>query len=161
MLSKIGKTALRAQATAAALTTPSNQPLSYQDPALPLSSNIDKNSSRYEENHASLLQLVDNLKTKIHTISLGGGERARNLHVSRNKLLPRERIDRLIDPGTAFLELSQLAAYDMYKNEVPCAGIITGIGQVAGRSQRSQMGQKSESFLNLLFGVLAKLFRSD
>jgi len=115
------------------LTSPSTTPLSYQDPSIPLQTTVEKNSNRYQENYDSLLNLCNELKNKIHTISLGGGDRTRDLHVKRNKLLPRDRIDRLIDPGTAFLELSQLAAYDMYNNEVPCAGIITGIGQVAGQ----------------------------
>src|SRR6202043_925020 len=65
--------------------------------------------------------------------SLGGGEASRTRHVSRGKLLPRDRIEALLDPGTPFLELSQLAAHGMYGNAVPSAGIITGIGRVSGR----------------------------
>lgn len=108
----------RSTRVVSSLTQPSSAPLHYQDPAIPLSSSIDKNSDRFQENHNSLLELCNDLKSKIHTISLGGGERTRNLHKSRNKLLPRERIDRLIDPGTAFLELSQLAALDRLGNWV-------------------------------------------
>ena len=64
---------------------------------------------------------------------VGGGERAIQRHVSRNKMLPRSRIDTLLDPGSPFLELSQLAAYNLYDNEeVPAAGIITGIGRISG-----------------------------
>ena len=63
----------------------------------------------------------------------GGGETARQRHLARNKLLPRDRVAGLIDPGSPFLELSQLAAYGLYDNEVPAAGIVTGIGRVSGR----------------------------
>uniref|UniRef100_A0A8C6PK61 methylcrotonoyl-CoA carboxylase n=1 Tax=Nothobranchius furzeri TaxID=105023 RepID=A0A8C6PK61_NOTFU len=77
--------------------------------------------------------LVDELKSRSEKIKLGGGEKARRLHTSRGKLLPRERIDRLLDPGTPFLEFSQFAAYELYgKEEVPAGGIITGIGRVSG-----------------------------
>merc|ERR1719357_173190 len=77
--------------------------------------------------------LVDELKSRTEKIKLGGGEKARRLHTSRGKLLPRERIDRLLDPGTPFMELSQFAAYELYgKEEVPAGGIITGIGRVSG-----------------------------
>src|SRR4029434_10361402 len=62
-----------------------------------------------------------------------GGERARQRHVDRGKLLPRERVDALLDPGTPFLELSPLAAHGMYDDQAPAAGIITGIGRVSGR----------------------------
>ncbi len=64
----------------------------------------------------------------------GGDARARERHLARGKLLPRERVERLIDPGSPFLELSQLAAEGMYDGEVPAAGIITGIGRIAGRA---------------------------
>ena len=64
---------------------------------------------------------------------MGGGERARERHVSRGKLLPRERVDRLLDPGAPFLELSALAAHDMYDGDAPGAGIVTGVGRVSGR----------------------------
>src|ERR671912_7832 len=66
-------------------------------------------------------------------VALGGGERARQRHVDRGKLLPRERVDTLLDPGSPFLELSPLAAHGLYDGEAPAAGIITGIGRVAGR----------------------------
>ncbi|CAL8108326.1 unnamed protein product [Calicophoron daubneyi] len=77
--------------------------------------------------------LVNDLRAKVAAIALGGSEDARQLHVSRGKLLPRERLDRLLDPGTPFLELSQLAGYELYGEEsVPAGGIITGIGRVNG-----------------------------
>src|SRR6478752_8138639 len=79
------------------------------------------------------LELVAQLRTKLSAAALGGSERARERHVSRGKLLPRDRIDGLLDPGTPFLELSQFAAYEVYDEPVPAAGIVTGIGRVAGR----------------------------
>src|SRR5246500_4605392 len=78
-------------------------------------------------------RLVDELNTRLATAALGGNERARERHVSRGKLLPRERVDRLLDPGGPFLELAPLAANGMYDDESPGAGIITGIGRVSGR----------------------------
>ncbi len=77
--------------------------------------------------------LVADLKAKVAKIAEGGGEEARKRHVARGKLLPRDRVTLLLDPGTPFLELSQLAAYGMYGDEAPCAGIITGVGRVSGR----------------------------
>jgi 3-methylcrotonyl-CoA carboxylase beta subunit len=76
--------------------------------------------------------LVEDLRRRVEQVSQGGGEAARAKHAARGKLLPRERVDQLLDPGTPFLELSQLAAWDMYGNEAPSAGIITGVGRVAG-----------------------------
>jgi 3-methylcrotonyl-CoA carboxylase beta subunit len=77
--------------------------------------------------------LVVELKSRIEVIKQGGGERAVNKHLSRDKLLPRDRIDRLLDPGSPFLEFSPLAAYDLYDDNVPAAGVITGIGRIAGQ----------------------------
>ncbi|MBX5487994.1 MAG: methylcrotonoyl-CoA carboxylase, partial [Mycolicibacterium hassiacum] len=79
------------------------------------------------------LALVDELRAKLATAALGGPERARERHVSRGKLLPRQRVDGLLDPGSPFLEFSPLAANGMYDDECPGAGIITGIGRVSGR----------------------------
>jgi 3-methylcrotonyl-CoA carboxylase beta subunit len=76
--------------------------------------------------------LVADLRQKIAKLAEGGGEAARK-HLSRGKLLPRDRVQQLLDPGTPFLELSQLAAYGMYDDAAPGAGIITGIGRVAGQ----------------------------
>ncbi|BBZ22441.1 carboxyl transferase domain-containing protein [Mycolicibacter hiberniae] len=78
-------------------------------------------------------RLVAELNAKLATAALGGNERSRQRHVSRGKLLPRDRVDRLLDPGSPFLELAPLAADGMYDDECPGAGIITGIGRVAGR----------------------------
>src|SRR6201999_572504 len=72
-------------------------------------------------------------RARLELVALGGGERARERHTSRGKLLPRERIDRLLDPGAPFLELSALAAHGMYGGDAPGAGMITGVGRVCGR----------------------------
>src|ERR1700751_1178064 len=77
--------------------------------------------------------LVGDLGAKAAPIAEGGGEKARERHKARGKMLPRERIAALIDPGTPFLELSQFAAFDVYEDPVPAAGLITGIGRVAGQ----------------------------
>ena len=79
------------------------------------------------------LALVAQLRTKLATAALGGSERARERHVSRGKLLPRDRVDTLLDPGSPFLELAPLAADGMYDDECPGAGMIAGIGLVSGR----------------------------
>jgi 3-methylcrotonyl-CoA carboxylase beta subunit len=77
--------------------------------------------------------LADELRAKVSKAALGGSENARNKHVARGKLLPRDRVERLLDPGSPFLELGQLAANGLYDDEVPGAGIIAGIGRVSGR----------------------------
>ncbi|PAA83743.1 hypothetical protein BOX15_Mlig006744g2, partial [Macrostomum lignano] len=96
-------------------------------------SNIDTNDNVYKTNYANMKKLVSDLESKIQHVLKGGGEKARERHLSRGKLLPRDRIGHLLDPGSAFLELSQLAGHELYgKEEVPAGGIITGIGQVSG-----------------------------
>lgn len=78
-------------------------------------------------------KIVDKLKTTVGKIVEGGGRKARERHTSKGKLLPRDRINTLLDNGSPFLEFSQLAGYEMYgKEEVPAGGIITGIGRVEG-----------------------------
>lgn len=79
------------------------------------------------------LALVEQLRTKLATAALGGSQRARERHVSRGKLLPRDRVDGLLDPGSPFLEIAPLAANGMYDDECPGAGMIAGIGRVSGR----------------------------
>ena len=98
-----------------------------------LESVLDPRSEAFRANAAAMQVLVDDLRAKAAVIALGGNQISRDRHVGRGKLLPRDRIAALLDPGTPFLELSQFAAYGMYGNEVPSAGIITGIGRVAGR----------------------------
>ena len=77
--------------------------------------------------------LADRLRADVATAALGGPERARDKHTARGKLLPRDRVERLLDPGSPFLEIGQLAAFDLYEGEVPGAGLIAGIGRVSGR----------------------------
>ena len=89
-------------------------------------------SKEFRANAAAMRALVDDLRAKVEQVKLGGGERARQRHVSRGKLLPRDRVHGLIDPGAPFLEFSQLAAFGMYGDEAPAAGIVTGIGRVSG-----------------------------
>ncbi|OZA94870.1 MAG: methylcrotonoyl-CoA carboxylase [Rhizobiales bacterium 39-66-18] len=94
---------------------------------------VDRRSEAYHRNRAALFSSVSDLREKVERIAHGGGEVARERHLKRGKLLPRDRIRTLLDTGSPFLELSQLAAYDMYGGDVPAAGIITGIGRVSGR----------------------------
>ncbi len=78
-------------------------------------------------------ELVEDLRARLAHVRLGGNEKSRQRHVDRGKLLPRDRIDHLLDPGSPFLEIGALAAYEMYGGEVPSAGVIAGIGRVSGR----------------------------
>jgi 3-methylcrotonyl-CoA carboxylase beta subunit len=94
---------------------------------------VDRRSDAYRRNRETLLSLSSDLKEKIAQAALGGSASARERHEKRGKLLPRQRIDLLLDPGSPFLELSQLAAFGLYDDEVPAAGLITGIGRVSGR----------------------------
>ncbi len=94
---------------------------------------IDPRSETFRGNAEAMRRLVADLRDKVGAIREGGGAEARAKHLARGKLLPRERIRTLLDPGSPFLELSQLAAFGMYGGEVPAAGIITGIGRVSGR----------------------------
>jgi 3-methylcrotonyl-CoA carboxylase beta subunit len=84
-------------------------------------------------NHAAMSVLVDDLRAKIAAVEQGGGEAARAKHVARGKLLPRERVRMLLDPGSPFLEFSALAAFGMYDDNIAAAGIVTGVGRVSGR----------------------------
>ncbi|MDI9819390.1 MULTISPECIES: carboxyl transferase domain-containing protein [unclassified Legionella] len=95
-------------------------------------SQLNPSSHEFKENQASMQTLVDKLQNTIKRIAQGGDEKARQRHLKHGKLLPRDRLQQLLDPGSPFLELSQLAAYQAYEDEVPAAGIITGIGKVAG-----------------------------
>ena len=98
-----------------------------------LKTNLNARSAEFRINAGAMSALVDDLRAKIDQVAAGGGEAARAKHVARGKLLPRERVRTLLDAGSPFLELSQLAALDMYDNEAPCAGIITGIGRILGQ----------------------------
>ncbi len=100
-------------------------------PVLP--TQLDPNARVFEANAAAMTALVAQLKDKTDTAALGGSEAAREKHLKRGKLLSRDRVQRLLDPGSAFLELSPLAANAMYEGDVHGAGMITGIGRVSGR----------------------------
>jgi 3-methylcrotonyl-CoA carboxylase beta subunit len=91
---------------------------------------IDPGAPGFAANAAHMRNLVDDLRAKVHAVAQGGGSQARERHVARGKLLPRDRVKALLDPGSPFLEFSQLAAFGMYNDDAPCAGIITGIGRV-------------------------------
>jgi 3-methylcrotonyl-CoA carboxylase beta subunit len=98
-----------------------------------IKSDISANAPAFKANAEVMGKLVAGLKDKMATAALGGDERSRKRHTERGKLLPRERVERLIDPGSPFLELSPLAAFGMYDGDIHAAGIITGIGRVSGR----------------------------
>jgi len=98
-----------------------------------LQTRINPQSAEFAENRRAMEALVSDLREQIAIAARGGGESARARHLRRGKLLPRERIDRLLDPGSPFLECSPLAAFGMYDADAPSAGLITGIGRIAGR----------------------------
>ncbi|MDA8049699.1 MAG: methylcrotonoyl-CoA carboxylase [Rhodospirillales bacterium] len=98
-----------------------------------LETTIDRQSSEYRANAAAMQSLLAELRAAAERVREGGGEAARKRHLGRGKLLPRDRIRALIDPLSPFLEVGQLAAHAMYGGEVPSAGLIAGIGRVAGR----------------------------
>ncbi len=98
-----------------------------------LGTHLVATSDAFRTNQERMSALVADLRARIERASLGGGEEARRRHVARGKLLPRERIKRLLDPGSPFLELSALAAGGLYDDQAPAAGLITGIGRVHGR----------------------------
>lgn len=97
-----------------------------------IQSKLSPNSVDFQANSQAMQTIVDDLKAKLAVIAQGGSESARAKHVARGKLLPRERVERLLDAGTPFLEISPLAAYGMYDADIPAAGVIAGIGRVAG-----------------------------
>lgn len=98
-----------------------------------LTPNINSSDPAFQENKSFMENLISEFKSKLEAIKLGGGKDSLEKHKSRGKLFVRERIEKLIDPGTKFLEFSALAAYDMYENDAPSAGIITGTGVVSGK----------------------------
>ena len=102
-----------------------------------LDSQLNARSADFQANAAAMRVVVDDLKAQIEKATLGGGEAARAKHTGRGKLLPRDRVQMLLDPGTPFLELSPLAAMGMYpdrdgSDSAPCAGVIAGVGRVSG-----------------------------
>lgn len=98
-----------------------------------LTSAVDPQSPKYKSLHAHNSALVAELRDHVAQAARGGSDKSRERHVSRGKLLPRDRVERLLDPGSPFLEVGQLAAHAMHDGEAPGAGLITGIGRVSGR----------------------------
>ncbi len=98
-----------------------------------LKTKIDIHSEEFKANRKAFIKLLDEYKNILETVTRGGSEKSVKRHKERGKLLARERINLLVDPGTPFLELSPLAAYDQYNNEFPSAGIVTGIGVIHGQ----------------------------
>lgn len=98
-----------------------------------ITSKVNGRSEAFADNQKHMLTMVKDLRVKLEAIKAGGGEKYQKRHSARGKLLPRERIEVLIDPGSPFLELSQLAAHEVYSEQVPAAGIITGVGRVSGQ----------------------------
>ena len=98
-----------------------------------LKTKVNVRESGFEENREHLQAQVDDLRSLVERIKQGGGEKYQQRHKARGKLLPRERLDALLDDGSPFLELSQLAAHEVYDDDVPAAGILTGIGRVCGQ----------------------------
>jgi 3-methylcrotonyl-CoA carboxylase beta subunit len=98
-----------------------------------LASNLSPQSQDYQSNQQAIEKVVKDFKDKLNAIQQGGGEVAREKHLARGKMLPRDRVKNLIDPGSPFLEFSAFAAHGVYPDNVPAAGIITGIGRVSGQ----------------------------
>ena len=95
---------------------------------------LNASDAEVEANAAALKASTAELRTLVSGISRGGSEEARARHLARGKLLPRDRVEKLLDPGTPFLEIGQLAAHDVYGEAIPAAGMIAGVGRVSGRS---------------------------
>lgn len=100
---------------------------------MPLHSSIDPSSQDFARNSEAMRSLVADLREKLSQVAGGGGEVSRNRHTARGKMLARERVDLLVDPGTSFLELSPLAAYGLYGGDVHSASVVTGVGRISGR----------------------------
>jgi 3-methylcrotonyl-CoA carboxylase beta subunit len=98
-----------------------------------LATTVDSAAEGFVRNQAINLALAETLRQRVARVALGGPPAARERHVARGKLLPRDRVERLLDVGSPFLEIGQLAAFDLYDGEAPGAGLIAGIGRVAGR----------------------------
>src|SRR5437016_5411201 len=98
-----------------------------------LTSQLDRGAEEFARRHERMEELVADLRERSAQVARGGGEKAMERHRSRGKLPVRERVDRLVDPGSSFLELNALAAWEMYGGDAPGAGIVTGVGVVEGR----------------------------
>ena len=110
-----------------------------------LKSAVNPRAEEFRRNAASLAAVVDDLRAKVAAIREGGGAEARRRHLARNKLLPRERIRTLLDSGSPFLELSQLAAYEVYDEKVPAAGETRRTSSVSAWRTRVPRGAAAAS----------------
>jgi len=97
-----------------------------------LTSKLNPRSDDFKAYTAQMRSLIDDLQARLAQVAQGGGDRARDRHTARGKLLPRDRVDKLLDPDTPFLEIAPLAGLDLYDNAAPGGGMITGIGRVSG-----------------------------
>lgn len=98
-----------------------------------IQTNVDPSSEEFKENEKSMAEVMARLQDLTQKIQKGGSEKARQKHLQRKKMLPRDRVTALIDPGTTFLELSPMAGFELYPEaDVPAGGIITGVGVVEG-----------------------------
>ncbi|KAF9349106.1 Methylcrotonoyl-CoA carboxylase beta chain, mitochondrial [Mortierella sp. AD094] len=104
----------------------------HEDQSTILPNKIDVHKPEFKEKAARMQALVDDMNAKVAEIKLGGGKAARERHVARGKLLPRDRVDRLLDNGSPFLEIGQFAGYELYDDKVPAGGVVAGIGRVNG-----------------------------
>ena len=98
-----------------------------------IQSQVSTRSPEFGENRTAMQSALDEVAEAVAFARRGGGDRAKARHIERGKLLPRDRVERLLDPGTPFLEIGATAAHDMYEGAAPGAGIITGVGRVSGR----------------------------
>lgn len=98
-----------------------------------IQSNVDTTSEEFKENEQNMAEVMGKMQELTRQVHLGGSSKAREKHIARKKMLPRDRVTALIDPGTTFMELSPLAGHELYPEaEVPSGGIITGVGVVEG-----------------------------
>ena len=116
-----------------------------------ISSAIDVNSAEFTANAAAMARLVETLKANAATVADGGGARYAERHKARGKLLARERIERLVDPGAPFLEIGAFAAWEMYSGDIASAGVVAGIGRrcwqrLRDRRQRSHRQRRAPTF---------------
>lgn len=128
---QFGRQSLRvsSQSRAVANLTPPHQSAAISR----IQTNVDPSSDEYKENQKQMSELMSRMQDLSQKIQRGGSEKAREKHLARKKMLPRDRVTALIDPGTTFLELSPMAGHELYPEaEVPAGGIITGVGIVEG-----------------------------
>lgn len=128
---QFGRQSMRvtSQSRAVANLTPPHQAAAISR----LQTNVDPSSDEYKENQEHMSAVMSRMQELSQKIQRGGPEKAREKHLARKKMLPRDRVTALIDPGTTFLELSPMAGHELYPEaDVPAGGIITGVGVVEG-----------------------------